>query len=322
MATCGSPVTAGVGRYDGARIVSLPQPKALARIFDTLTFKLDHQGTLWLISSKGTPVCVRDLVARDCFPAGVQLPEGERLVDAHPDRDGSAWLATRTRVLRYLPGPSPRLVPVATPELGRAVFIHRDRAGRLWLGSERGLFRADGDGAGNSGGVVAFVPASDGKGPISDPVRAYFETPQGRLWFLYDRGLLRIEGDQVSMLPDGQAAAYGRGNQVIEDRDGNVWIGTRSGLTRFRDGQWVNYTTRDGLPDNDATTLFEDREGSLWVGTRSGGIAQFTDRVVTANAGPAQPARQPVDRQPQPGPHRRLLVRVPVWPGALASRWA
>ena len=203
-------------------------------------------------------------------------------------------------LLRYLPGPSPRLVPVATPELGRD-GVHPPRSRRPAVAGERdrdcsGPTRRRRQQRRRRRRHRSFVPASDGKGPITDPVRAYFETPQGRLWFLYDRGLLRIEGDQVRMLPEGQACRYGRGNQVIEDRDGNVWIGTRSGLTRFRDGQWVSYTTRDGLPDNDATTLFEDREGSLWVGTRSGGIAQFTDRVVTANAGTAQPARQPVDR--------------------------
>ncbi len=274
----------GVGRYDGARIVSLPQPKALARIFDTLNFKLDHQGTLWLISSKGTPVCVRDLrgarllarrrpVARGRTPGG-RPPRSrwQRLAgDAHQGCCATC-LVPRLAWCRW-PRPSSG---------ARCSSTAIAPAGCGW-GVRRGLFRADKDGAGNSGVVP---PASDGKGPISDPVRAYFETPQGRLWFLYDRGLLRVEGDQVRMLPDGQAADYGRGNQVIEDRDGNVWIGTRSGLTRFRDGQWVSYTTRDGLPDNDATALFEDREGSLWVGTRSGGIAQFTDRVVTANAGP------------------------------------
>lgn len=268
----------GVGRYDGSRIVTLPEPKVSASIFDTQNLKLDQQGTLWLISSKGLPVCLRDGVTRDCLAPGVALSPETRPVDAHPDADGSAWLATRKGLLRYLPGPPPRLVTIPTPELGRNVFVIRDRGGRLWLGSDSGLYRAQQDGS--------FQLARTPEGPVTSEVRAYFETPQGRLWFLIDRGLLRFEGGQMRAFGARDAVPYDVASQVIEDRDGNVWIGTHHGLVRFRDSRWVTYTTGDGLPDDDVTALFEDREGSLWVGTRSAGIAQFTDRVVVARAGP------------------------------------
>jgi signal transduction histidine kinase/ligand-binding sensor domain-containing protein len=265
----------GVGRYDGSRIVPLAEPGPRTRVFDTQSLEIDEQGTLWLISSMGMPVCIRDAVARSCLPATVALPPETRLVDAHPDRDGTVWLATRAALLRYLPGPPPRVAPVPIPA-GRPTLVHRDRAGRLWLGMETGLYRQQ-----DSGG---FVPASTSAGPISGRVRAFFEAPHGRLWFALDRTLVRVDGEEIRVveLPAGLSPLA----QVIEDGDGNVWLGSASGLTRFRDGRWVTFTTADGLPDDDVTALFEDREGSLWVGTRSGGVAQFTDRVVTTRVGP------------------------------------
>lgn len=265
----------GVGRYDGARIVTVPEPASGPRIFDTQSLKVDHEGTLWLIPSKGMPVCVRAGVPGDCLPASVQLPSEERLVDAHPDADGSAWLATREHVFRYVPG-RPGLAPIAAPALGRINLIHRDRRGRLWLGSSTGLFRLGEDGA-----FVLAHPLDEALGP---QVRSFFETPQGRLWFLFDRGLLRVEGEERQIFSEGDR--YHQGTQVIEDRDGNVWIGSHHGLGRLRDGRLTTYTTSDGLPDDDVTALREDREGSLWVGTRSAGIAQFTDRVVDTPRGP------------------------------------
>ncbi len=276
----------GIGRYDGARIVTLPEPKPTASIFDTQNLKLDQRGTLWLISSHGTPVCVRDGITRDCFAAGVTLPPGARPVDAQPEPDGSAWLATRDGLWRYWPGPPARLVPVPTPALGRVVFVLRDRLRRLWLGTDTGLYRAQEDGA--------FQLARAGGAPVSAPVRSYFETVQGRLWFLLDRGLLRVEGEQMRLFIERDGVRYGVPSQVIEDRDGNVWVGTHHGLVRFRGGDWVTYTTRDGLPDDDVTAVHEDREGSLWVGTRNGGIAQFTDRVVMTRSGP--PTLQEIQR--------------------------
>jgi signal transduction histidine kinase/ligand-binding sensor domain-containing protein len=269
-----------VARYDGARIVTLAEPDRQPRIFDTQRLKVDRLGTLWLIPSKGTPVCVRERIMGDCLPPSIQLPPGDRLVDAHPEADGSAWLASRTGLLRYLPGPPPRLVPVPAPAPapGRVSFIHRDRQGRLWLGAEGGLYRGRDDGG--------FTLASTDAGPVTAPARFVFETPQGRLWFLLDRGLIRVDGGGTTLYTQADGVPYVRGSELIEDRDGNVWIGSHQGLVRMRDRRWVTFTSRDGLPDDDVTALHEDREGSLWVGTRSGGIAQFTDRVVVTSAGP------------------------------------
>ena len=36
--------------------------------------------------------------------------------------------------------------------------------------------------------------------------------------------------------------------QLLEDRDGSVWIGTGNGLQRFRNGRFDVYTRADGLP--------------------------------------------------------------------------
>src|SRR6185369_13523495 len=63
-------------------------------------------------------------------------------------------------------------------------------------------------------------------------------------------------------------------------------LGTDAGLLRYRDGQFVTFDQRDGLPDDKVTALYEDREGSLWVGTRAGGLAQFTDRALDRQSGP------------------------------------
>src|SRR4029453_6157097 len=38
----------GVGRYDGSRIVTLPEPRPTANIFDTQNLRVDQQGALWL----------------------------------------------------------------------------------------------------------------------------------------------------------------------------------------------------------------------------------------------------------------------------------
>ena len=55
-----------------------------------------------------------------------------------------------------------------------------------------------------------------------------------------------------------------------QGRDGSLWIGTETGLTRFRENQWTRYTRSDGLAGDRVWVLHEDRSGGLWIGTRSG----------------------------------------------------
>jgi ligand-binding sensor domain-containing protein len=44
---------------------------------------------------------------------------------------------------------------------------------------------------------------------------------------------------------------------ICEDKDGNLWIGTRGGgLSRFRNGRFTGYTERDGLASNNVQALY------------------------------------------------------------------
>ncbi len=54
---------------------------------------------------------------------------------------------------------------------------------------------------------------------------------------------------------------------ICEGHDGSVWIGAwRKGLSRYRDGKFLNYTARDGLSTSLITALAVDREDRVWVG--------------------------------------------------------
>ena len=57
-----------------------------------------------------------------------------------------------------------------------------------------------------------------------------------------------------------------------------MWAGTYGGgLSRFKDGRFTNFTTREGLVHDSVLALFEDLDGSLWVGTNGGGICIFSE---------------------------------------------
>jgi len=52
---------------------------------------------------------------------------------------------------------------------------------------------------------------------------------------------------------------------VIQDRENNMWFATETGVSKYNGVQFVNFTTKDGLPDNDVLKLFEDSKGRIWM---------------------------------------------------------
>jgi ligand-binding sensor domain-containing protein len=54
---------------------------------------------------------------------------------------------------------------------------------------------------------------------------------------------------------------------ILEDRKGNFWLGSiGSGVYYYNGKSFQNYTTGDGLSRNNVTCIYEDRTGNIWVG--------------------------------------------------------
>ncbi|MCG3119600.1 MAG: hypothetical protein ALAOOOJD_02038 [bacterium] len=70
---------------------------------------------------------------------------------------------------------------------------------------------------------------------------------------------------------------------VCQDSDGNIWVGTfRSGLLAFKPqaGKYTqtrHFTAQDGLASNQVRSLVQRRNGELWIGSRFDGISIYRD---------------------------------------------
>ncbi len=55
-----------------------------------------------------------------------------------------------------------------------------------------------------------------------------------------------------------------------EDKQGQLWITTKGGVSKFVNNTWTNFTINDGLIDINVSSVDIDAEGNKWFGTEGG----------------------------------------------------
>jgi ligand-binding sensor domain-containing protein/serine phosphatase RsbU (regulator of sigma subunit) len=62
---------------------------------------------------------------------------------------------------------------------------------------------------------------------------------------------------------------------ITQDDDGNLWIGTLSGLTRYNGREFKVYSRTDSLAEDWVTSLCKDKDGNIWFGHWAGGVSMY-----------------------------------------------
>jgi ligand-binding sensor domain-containing protein len=66
---------------------------------------------------------------------------------------------------------------------------------------------------------------------------------------------------------------------VLEDRKGNLWFGSKdSGAYCYNGKVLQHFTTKDGLPNNRIVKMYEDKAGNMWFAT-GGGASRYDGKA-------------------------------------------
>lgn len=196
------------------------------------------------------------------------------VVDSH----GYLWICTREGLSRFdgysftTYGMSDGLPSAVITDLLET------KDGLYWIGTYRGLVRFDPLGSrpsakGDRPMFTTFLPETDTR---THDVQALFQDRAGTVWIGTELGLYRLNDagtGAVTFVPIDLGGATNV-TCVTEDAGGALWIATGSAaLRRFAGGRLEQYTTREGLPQNDVNAVLVDRKERIWIGTRSNGLA-------------------------------------------------
>jgi signal transduction histidine kinase/ligand-binding sensor domain-containing protein/CheY-like chemotaxis protein len=144
----------------------------------------------------------------------------------------------------------------------RITCVMEDRQGNTWVGTANGLNRFDG----HTGAITRFT-TNDGL-PAAR-IEFIVEESKGRILICTGVKLNYLQAGKITpiVLPRIEAGAF---HCAYQDKAGVSWIGTDSGLIRFKDGKSFLYTVSNGLVENHVYSVLEDSRGYLWLGGRGG----------------------------------------------------
>jgi signal transduction histidine kinase/ligand-binding sensor domain-containing protein len=312
----------GLYRFDGVRferIRSLGGQPLLSNVIATVRAFPD--GSLWIGYQYGGISLYRDGRVRHYTEADGLAPGGVGSIVA--DERGRAWAST-TKGLFVLDGARWHRIGAEQGLPGMPEGLRRDPSGRLWVNTENELLYRDPGAdrfvpAGLAGQRFNIMADPAGRvwvwymdhverlpERLTTPPRprdwwmtsysldAIFDR-DGNLWFAGCDDVCRVRPDALAHVDawhQGSDAAdqapsgvtTGKALSVFEDREGNIWVGTRRGVDRFRQNRVVAM----GLPAGSFNVSFAlDDTGHMW--TR----AQYAHRTGLWRRGPAGLEEQP-----------------------------
>ncbi len=154
------------------------------------------------------------------------------------------------------------------------VDLAQDAQGRAWIATEeQGVWRRESPGVGPK--AWRQFTTRDGLG--DDRLYAVACDHQNRVWVGHlNHGVSVFDGQQWRNYPVGQGPI---GERVFDiavcPTDGDVWIATNCGLSRYSVAQdvWSAVTAADGAPRGAIQSLAFDAAGNLIAGTQHQGLA-------------------------------------------------
>lgn len=217
------------------------------------------QGTLWVGTTKGLTRIWKG--STEVFGTTDGLPS-DWINALHLARDSTLWIGTSEGLARFH-GASLQPIPMPLPGPARHITaLTGSPDGNLWIGTHDGLLYYNRD---------TFTRYTTQHGLSNAYVKTLLADPHGALWIGTDAERIDrfAHGEGFSHLPTGQPGHEGRAVSLLQDREGNLWVGTFGyGLLRYRRKLITHLTESDGLAANLVRPLYEDQRGHVWIGAR------------------------------------------------------
>ncbi|MFL5743382.1 MAG: two-component regulator propeller domain-containing protein [Niastella sp.] len=196
----------------------------------------------------------------------------------HEDRSGNLWIGTSGGGLSMYDRKKDLFVhyPVrtGTPTLSGSDVIRgicSDYRGKIWIAQYEGLYMLDPV----TQSISKYQLRDEAGRPVKTTLLSIFEDSKQRLWIASDNGLFQynVRTNRFRLYEnnktDPSSLPINKIKAVAEDKWGNIWVGTTTGLSRLKpDGS--GFVHEGYLNGTEINYLAGDDQGLLWIGTFKG----------------------------------------------------
>ena len=250
----------GLASWDGAKLTRYPE---IGKVFVTSLLE-DSEGAIWAgtFESKGRLCRVRSGQPQ-CFDGDF----GKWILSLTDDSSGALWAAAESGLWRWTPGTPKRY---ATPGV-RLGDLTTTADGQLLIGIRgAGLRRLSGDqlepyqvrSAGSPGALLTDRTVNSNK---------LLRDRDGGLWIGTDEhGLIHLHDRKADSFTKADGLSGNVACSLFEDREGNIWFASSTGLDRFRAQPVATISVKQGLSSDATNSVLASADGSVWVATNEG----------------------------------------------------
>lgn len=117
--------------------------------------------------------------------------------------------------------------------------------------------------------------------------RNIIQDRKGNIWIAAFDGIFRYDEKSFTNITSKVSSA--RFFSVLEDRKGNLWFGSiGSGVYYYDGNSFQNFTTSEGLLNDEVGSIYEDKKGNIWFGVSGGASCydgkSFRNYIIDGNA--------------------------------------
>jgi signal transduction histidine kinase/ligand-binding sensor domain-containing protein len=263
--------------FDGPQVRTVTGEKGLPKNETQSSMAMDGNGDLWVSYTTGKIVRYSSDGKVESFTTREDLPRGDTVSWLACGRDGLLWFAKGRSVGVCRDGHFRVLANFGSPAL-RMAPAH---SGGVWVCSGQQLFRLAEESSPKPWAEI--VPDKPGDHSGFNPSVLLEDRDGEVLAGTLSAGLFRCDSNGVVRVNVSNPAIL----SLAEDREGNVWVGTRGGLNRVHRRLTTITTAAEGLPFQGVQSVCQDASGALWLVGENGLLArgQGTNWLIQALTG-------------------------------------